>query len=72
MHTKGKGPKISVSFALRPVLKRLTQDVAFAENLIIKAHPSKSGGDWWYGTLLRDGKTGFFPKTYVDKIESGV
>lgn len=35
------------------------------------AHPSKSGGDWWYGTLLRDGKAGFFPKTYVDKIESG-
>ena len=37
---------------------------------MIVAHPSKSGGDWWYGTLVRDGKSGFFPNTYVVKTES--
>ena len=46
-------------------------DIAFAENLILTANPSKSGGDWWYGTLVRDGKKGFFPKTYVDRFEKG-
>ena len=45
--------------------------IAFGENLILTAHPSKSGDDWWYGTLLRDGKSGFFPKTYVEKVEPG-
>ncbi len=44
---------------------------AFGENLILNAHPSKSGTDWWYGTLLRDGSSGFFPKTYVQRIETG-
>jgi actin cytoskeleton-regulatory complex protein PAN1 len=43
---------------------------AFSENLILTAHPSKSGGDWWYGTILRDKKSGFFPRTYVDQIQS--
>lgn len=45
--------------------------LAFGENLILIAHPSKTGGDWWHGTLLRDGKSGFFPKTYVEKVETG-
>lgn len=46
------------------------EDLSFGENLVLTAHPSKTGADWWYGTLVRDGKSGFFPKTYVDKIES--
>ncbi|KAI0373139.1 hypothetical protein BV20DRAFT_1042030 [Pilatotrama ljubarskyi] len=46
------------------------EELTFGENLIIKAHPSKSGGDWWYGTVVRDGKTGFFPKTYVEQVTS--
>lgn len=45
--------------------------IGFGENLILTAHPSKSGGDWWYGTVVRDGKTGFFPKTYVEQITPG-
>ena len=45
--------------------------LAFGENLILTANPSKSGGDWWYGTIVRDGKSGFFPKTYVQTIDSG-
>ncbi|KAI0261797.1 hypothetical protein BC834DRAFT_925418 [Gloeopeniophorella convolvens] len=46
------------------------EDLTFAENLVIIAHPSKSGGDWWYGTIVNNGKAGFFPKTYVQALES--
>ncbi|KIK93045.1 hypothetical protein PAXRUDRAFT_537374, partial [Paxillus rubicundulus Ve08.2h10] len=45
------------------------EDLGFAENVIIIAHPSKSGGDWWYGTTVKDGKSGFFPQTYVQGVE---
>ncbi|KAG5637919.1 hypothetical protein H0H81_002680 [Sphagnurus paluster] len=45
-------------------------DLSFGENLILTANPSKSGGDWWYGTLVSSGKTGVFPKTYVEVIKS--
>lgn len=38
---------------------------------MIKAHPSKTGGDWWYGTLVKEGKSGFFPSTYVQQLEDG-
>ena len=43
----------------------------FGENMIIEAHPSKSGGDWWYGKTVKDGKSGFFPQTYVQQVEQG-
>jgi hypothetical protein len=39
---------------------------------VINAHPSKSGGDWWYGTPSVGGKTGFFPRTYVQTFENGM
>ncbi len=38
---------------------------------MLTAHPSKTGGDWWHGTAVRDGKTGFFPKTYVEQVTPG-
>ena len=44
---------------------------AFTENIIITAHPSKSGGAWWYGTTAKEGKSGFFPSTYVQELENG-
>jgi len=44
--------------------------LAFGENLVLTAHPSKSGGDWWYGTLLTSGKSGLFPKTFVQTFKS--
>jgi hypothetical protein len=47
------------------------EDLSFGENVIISAHPSKTGGDWWYGTVVSDGKSGFFPQTYVSRVESG-
>lgn len=44
---------------------------AFGENLIVSANPSRSGGDWWYGTLIGTGKAGFFPKIYVQTLDHG-
>lgn len=40
--------------------------------MVLTAHPSKSGGDWWYGTLIREKKSGFFPQTYVERVQTGV
>ena len=52
-------------------LIRLTPISGFGENMILTAHPSKTGGDWWHGATVRDGKTGFFPKTYVEQFTPG-
>jgi len=43
--------------------------LAFRENGIVVAHPSKSGGDWWYGRNVSTGKRGLFPKTYVEIVK---
>ncbi|KAH8977407.1 hypothetical protein EDB86DRAFT_3237574 [Lactarius hatsudake] len=51
--------------SLYPYDGQRAEDLSFGENLVIVAHPSKSGGDWWYGTVASSGKAGFFPKTYV-------
>ncbi|KAF8216277.1 hypothetical protein K438DRAFT_1953239 [Mycena galopus ATCC 62051] len=45
-----------------------TEDITFAEHVILIANPSKTGGDWWYGKSLRDGASGLFPKAYVQEI----
>ena len=45
--------------------------LAFPENVILTARPSKSGGDWWYGTSVRENKSGFFPQTYVERVQTG-
>ena len=42
---------------------------AFGENLIIVANPSKSDGDWWYGTVSNTSKSGLFPKTYIEIVK---
>ena len=52
-------------------LSMLTDLLAFGENLVLTAHPSKTGSDWWYGTIVQGGKSGFFPKTYVEQIAAG-
>ncbi|KAF7350710.1 Kinase-like protein [Mycena sanguinolenta] len=44
------------------------EDITFAENVILIANPSKTGGEWWYGKSLRDGASGMFPRTYVQEI----
>ncbi|KAF7294543.1 Actin cytoskeleton-regulatory complex protein [Mycena indigotica] len=45
------------------------EDITFGENDILIANPSKTGGDWWFGRSLRDGRSGMFPKTYVAEIQ---
>ncbi|EGG01281.1 uncharacterized protein MELLADRAFT_67159 [Melampsora larici-populina 98AG31] len=41
----------------------------FEENLVIRAHPPKTDGDWWYGTVERTGQSGTFPRAYVDELK---
>ena len=38
---------------------------------MLVANPSKSGGDWWRGTLVGSGQSGLFPKTFVQVVEPG-
>ncbi|KAH7317531.1 hypothetical protein B0J17DRAFT_724373 [Rhizoctonia solani] len=45
------------------------EDLSFPENIIIDAHPSKTGTDWWYGTTRKTRTKGFFPRSYVDVVE---
>lgn len=49
----------------------LCATVAFAENAVITANPSKSGGDWWFGKTVQGGRTGLFPKAYVEVVNPG-
>ncbi|KAK2460698.1 hypothetical protein APHAL10511_007168 [Amanita phalloides] len=44
-------------------------ELSFEENVTLVANPSKSGGDWWHGRLIGTGKSGLFPKTFVQVIE---
>ncbi len=44
-------------------------DLAFTENLVLLAHPSKSGGPWWYGSISGSGAKGFFPSSYVQILD---
>ena len=45
------------------------EDLGFGEDELIKAHPSKSGGDWWHGTLESSGQSGAFPMMYVEEVK---
>ncbi|KAF8638846.1 hypothetical protein AX17_001904 [Amanita inopinata Kibby_2008] len=45
------------------------EDLSFGENVVLTAHPSKSGSDWWQGTLLNTQKSGLFPKTFVEVFQ---
>ena len=34
------------------------------------AHPAKdSSSPWWYGMLMQEGKSGWFPNNYVEEIK---
>lgn len=45
-------------------------DLSFIENVVIEAHPAKDPqSPWWYGTLVKEGKKGWFPHTYVDELK---
>lgn len=55
--------------SLYPYAAQRDEDLAFDENAVIIAHPSKSGGPWWYGVSPSSGKKGFFPNSYVQVME---
>ncbi|WVQ83634.1 hypothetical protein IAT38_005775 [Cryptococcus sp. DSM 104549] len=45
-------------------------DLSFKEDVVIEAHPSKDeSSPWWYGTIVKDGSKGWFPKNYVEQIK---
>lgn len=71
MPMRAKGLRIYVRELVETRIPLTAILLAFGENLILTAYPSKSGGDWWYGTLVKDGKSGFFPNTYVQELEHG-
>lgn len=36
---------------------------------MIEAHPAKDPmGAWWYGTLVKEGKKGWFPSAYIEEM----
>jgi len=39
---------------------------------MIVANPSKSGGDWWFGKLVTTGKSGLFPRAYVEVVQPSI
>jgi len=45
------------------------EDLSFEENLMLIVYPSKSGGDWWYGSLVSSKKSGLFPKTFIEVVQ---
>ena len=45
-------------------------DLSFIENVVVEAHPAKDPeSPWWYGTLVKEGKTGWFPHAYVEEMK---
>ncbi|SJL15191.1 uncharacterized protein ARMOST_18677 [Armillaria ostoyae] len=43
--------------------------LSFDKNIILTANPSKTDGDWWFGTVVATGKSGLFPRTYVEAMK---
>ena len=62
-----------MSISVGPVVRYfraidLSYLIGFKENMILMAHPAKDPeSPWWYGMLLQGGKSGWFPKSYVQE-----
>ncbi|GAA5798518.1 hypothetical protein EDC94DRAFT_593478 [Helicostylum pulchrum] len=51
--------------------KNRPDDLEFTENEVIVVQPFQDeNSDWWYGTNEDTEESGYFPKTYVEKIDS--
>jgi hypothetical protein len=47
-------------------------DLEFSENEVIIVQPFQDeNSEWWYGTNEDTNESGYFPKTYVEKIDPG-
>lgn len=56
--------------ALYDFNKTREDDLAFVENDIIVIQPFQDEeSDWWYGTSEESNESGYFPKTYVERID---
>lgn len=52
--------------------KTRPDDLGFSANEVIVVQPFQDeNSDWWYGTSEDTDESGYFPKTYVEKINSG-
>lgn len=49
------------------------EDLSFAENVVILAHPAKElDSPWWYGTIATSGVKGWLPASFIASIEKSV
>jgi len=55
--------------SLYPYTAQGDDDLTMDVNLVITAHPSKVDEDWLYGTIECSGRSGTFPKAYVEEIQ---
>ncbi|CAO3665847.1 unnamed protein product [Rhizopus stolonifer] len=56
---------------LYPFAKTRTDDLGFSENEVIVVQPFQDeASGWWYGTNEETEEGGYFPKTYVEVIDS--
>lgn len=52
--------------------KNRPDDLGFSDNEVIIVQPFQDeNSDWWYGTNEDTEESGYFPKSYVEKIDSG-
>ncbi|CAH7671045.1 hypothetical protein PPACK8108_LOCUS5796 [Phakopsora pachyrhizi] len=66
-------PSLSPAIHIRTLYAYKSQcpeDLSLVENIVIEAHPSKTDDDWMYGTDVKSGRTGTFPKAYVMELEA--
>ncbi|KAG8833257.1 hypothetical protein FRC17_011032 [Serendipita sp. 399] len=54
---------------LYPYQAQREEELSFNNNIVIVAHPSKSGGPWWYGVSPSTGEKGFLPRSYLQAME---
>ncbi|CAO3610748.1 unnamed protein product [Mucor hiemalis] len=47
-------------------------DLIFSQDDIILVRDNKDSEDWWFGTLEKSGKTGYFPRNYVQEKPEAV
>ncbi|WRT65306.1 uncharacterized protein IL334_002249 [Kwoniella shivajii] len=44
-------------------------DLSFKEDVVLEAHPAKDASSaWWFGTSVKEGSKGWFPKDYVEEL----
>lgn len=56
--------------ALYPYEGQREVDLNFGENVVIEAYKAKDPSSaWWYGTVVKDNHSGWFPSSYVAEMQ---